>query len=737
MDRSVANVSCNLSYVEDPQVFVANLAEENLSESVLISPQSVYLNLRTGQQAVFNVSVKTSRTYPLDFYFMMDLTGSLKYDVEQVQASGTDIANVLKNISQNYKVGFGSFVAKPVPPFVVAIPYRQPDGTCYNKEGSCIEPYAYRHILQMTNVTETFLNILNTKLNLSSAAENPQSGTDALAQAILCKNIVGWRDEAFRMLMLISDNAVHFAGDGKAGGVVVPFDGKCHLEWNNATGTYDYLPKYSALYDFPSVAQLKSLIADTGVSVIFGIAGANTNNTTPGTFFFPDVYKAIAKVMDIPESSVAILSKNSTNILQVINDQYLKAIGLIKFSVPAVNGVNITVQPIMGCNSSLPSGCNDVSLEKEVVFRVTVGLTHCPSTPQNNIVVPLRIPALAQQITIEINPNCQCACESKPAANSLLCNNQTLVCGLCHCEAGRYGELCQCRGATACPVGLQGLTCSGSAGICKPDNCYKCQCLGSYFGDACECDRLKCLTSSSGICSGESNGLCSCSGSNVACSCKRAPLSNITYMGSACNCDPDDCVNRETNATCSDPAIGSTLCHCTGSPCSCSCSCPANTVPPLCEPQALVNSRCVAAKQCAECGSTKALSECTECVFINSDSQAYKCGVIVSGTCTDSHTYYVDTQKRVYLKRNTVTCDPGPGPIIIVFSVLGAIIALGLIFLIIAKIILICLDQVEYKKFTSQLEGADWAPRNNPLYMSPEQNYTNVLYRKRSYRGSK
>lgn len=28
--------------------------------------------------------------------------------------------------------------------------------------------------------------------------------------------------------------------------------------------------------------------------------------------------------------------------------------------------------------------------------------------------VPLRIPALAQQITIEINPNCQCACESKP-----------------------------------------------------------------------------------------------------------------------------------------------------------------------------------------------------------------------------------------------------------------------------------------------------------------------------------
>ena len=43
--------------------------------------------------------------------------------------------------------------------------------------------------------------------------------------------------------------------------------------------------------DWPSVAQLKSLIADIGVSVIFGIAGADTNNTSLGNFFFPDVYK--------------------------------------------------------------------------------------------------------------------------------------------------------------------------------------------------------------------------------------------------------------------------------------------------------------------------------------------------------------------------------------------------------------------------------------------------------------
>ena len=32
------------------------------------------------------------------------------------------------------------------------------------------------------------------------------------------------------------------------GGVVVPFDGQCHLEWNSAFNTSDYMAKYSTLY---------------------------------------------------------------------------------------------------------------------------------------------------------------------------------------------------------------------------------------------------------------------------------------------------------------------------------------------------------------------------------------------------------------------------------------------------------------------------------------------------------
>ena len=51
-------------------------------------------------------------------------------------------------------------------------------------------------------------------------------------------------------------------------------------------------------------------------------------------------------------------------------------------------------------------------------------------------------------------------------------------------------------------------------------------------------------------------------------------------------------VTLQTNITCSDPTIGSTLCSCSGSPCQCSCTCPSGTVPPLCEPKPLVVSLC-------------------------------------------------------------------------------------------------------------------------------------------------
>lgn len=40
-------------------------------------------------------------------------------------------------------------------------------------------------------------------------------GFDAIMQAIVCKEQIGWRDQARRLLVFSTDAGFHYAGDGK------------------------------------------------------------------------------------------------------------------------------------------------------------------------------------------------------------------------------------------------------------------------------------------------------------------------------------------------------------------------------------------------------------------------------------------------------------------------------------------------------------------------------------------
>lgn len=44
-------------------------------------------------------------------------------------------------------------------------------------------------------------------------------GFDAIMQAIVCRNHIGWREQARRLLVFSTDAGFHYAGDGK----VFPF----------------------------------------------------------------------------------------------------------------------------------------------------------------------------------------------------------------------------------------------------------------------------------------------------------------------------------------------------------------------------------------------------------------------------------------------------------------------------------------------------------------------------------
>lgn len=57
------------------------------------------------------------------------------------------------------------------------------------------------------------------------------------------KEQIGWRNVT-RLLVFSTDAGFHFAGDGKLGGIVLPNDGKCHLENNVYTMSHYYVSLY-------------------------------------------------------------------------------------------------------------------------------------------------------------------------------------------------------------------------------------------------------------------------------------------------------------------------------------------------------------------------------------------------------------------------------------------------------------------------------------------------------------
>ena len=58
---------------------------------------------------------------------------------------------------------------------------------------------------------------------------------------------IGWRNVT-RLLVFSTDAGFHFAGDGKLGGIVLPNDGKCHLENNVYTMSHYYVSSSLLLF---------------------------------------------------------------------------------------------------------------------------------------------------------------------------------------------------------------------------------------------------------------------------------------------------------------------------------------------------------------------------------------------------------------------------------------------------------------------------------------------------------
>lgn len=60
--------------------------------------------------------------YPVDLYYLMDLSNSMSDDKEKLSQLGATLASTMKQITRDFRLGFGSFVDKVLMPFTSTFP---------------------------------------------------------------------------------------------------------------------------------------------------------------------------------------------------------------------------------------------------------------------------------------------------------------------------------------------------------------------------------------------------------------------------------------------------------------------------------------------------------------------------------------------------------------------------------------------------------------------------------------
>ncbi|MEQ2275381.1 hypothetical protein XENORESO_002721, partial [Xenotaenia resolanae] len=153
-------------------------------EPVQMSPQKINLKLRPGLPHKFTVSFKRAEGYPVDLYYLMDLSYSMKDDLENVKGLGKDLFAALNKITKHAKIGFGAFVDKTVLPYTNTNKEKL-EKPCDENDQFCQAAFGYRHVLNMTSSQDEFQRRVAGQF-ISGNLDSPEGSLDAMMQAAVC-----------------------------------------------------------------------------------------------------------------------------------------------------------------------------------------------------------------------------------------------------------------------------------------------------------------------------------------------------------------------------------------------------------------------------------------------------------------------------------------------------------------------------------------------------------------------
>ncbi|XP_022049314.1 integrin beta-3-like [Acanthochromis polyacanthus] len=721
LKQNLLNEGCSEDAVEFPISTLTIQSDDPLSSKASgaggvvtqIRPQKLRMTLRPGDAKRFTVFVKQVEDYPVDLYYLMDLSYSMRDDLARLRTLGNELAVTMRRTTSNLRMGFGAFVDKTTSPYMYMHPPEAVTNPCWSFGQQCQAQFGFKHVLSLTEKVTRFTEEVE-KQRVSRNRDAPEGGFDAIMQAVVCKDKIGWRSDASHLLVFTTDAKTHIALDGRIAGIVQPNDGKCHLDNDN------YYNETTVL-DYPSLGLMTEKMSENNINLIFAV-----------TSFVVPLYKEYSKL--IPGTTVGTLSDDSGNVIELIEQAYAKIRSKVQLELVGVpEELNLAFNATCLNGEIIPGvrSCSGLKIGDTVSFSVEAQLRGCPKEKSRSFTIkPL---GFKDSLEVTVDFACGCDCEATAEENSPLCNNGngTYECGICQCHEGHLGPRCECSVGDYSPSDESNCRPKPDSPICSSRGdclCGQCSChsneFGQVWGKFCECDDFNCLRFKGALCS--DHGKCNCG----FCQC------DAGWKGENCNCSTrtDTCMSH-IGLLCS----GRGSCECG----VCQCTQP-GAYGATCEKCPTCPDSCTIKKECVECqhfkrGQYNDDNSCNRICrdeiqltekLVFHDTNAVNCSYKDENDCIVHFQYFEDDSgKSILFVIKEPECPEGPDILVVLLAVAGAILLLGLIGLLIWKLLITIHDRREYAKFEEERSKAKWDTANNPLYKGATSTFTNVAYR--------
>ncbi|XP_072311845.1 integrin beta-4 [Eucyclogobius newberryi] len=514
-----------------------------------VTPQQVTMSFLPGEEKLLDVQVFAPLKGPLDLYILMDFSNSMEDDLDNLKKMGTQMATLVEQLSDDYTIGFGKFVDKVIEPQTdmrpskLAQPWPNSD-----------PPFSFKNVITLTSDLQFYNNELQ-KERISGNLDAPEGGFDAILQAAVCTEKIGWRPLSTHLLVFSTESAFHYESDGinVLSGILQRNDEACHLD---ATGKYTE----DINQDYPSVPTLVRVLGQNNIIPIFAV----TNHS----------YTYYQKLKEyFPIAEVGLLQEDSSNIVELM-EMAFKSIRS-KMSIRAEKPKGFEAQFLKSSGEVAQYGAFDFKpgaigkfqmllKAQQTVDEEPVCSASSDDREGNVRVKPTTFNAAVNVQATVLCPTCDC--EKTVVAASPRCHgNGDLVCGKCQCYSGWVSTYCNCSASSSaldtslCIGPNMSDPCSGR-GDCLA--CGQCVCYNSdqFEGPYCQYDKTQCLRFGGFLCNDRGScimGRCVCAEGweGHACEC---PISNTTCLdnnGGICNgrgkcvCGRCECPNTELGVT--------------------------------------------------------------------------------------------------------------------------------------------------------------------------------------------